>query len=131
MSEWEAVGNCTRNCRPAYRTLRRQCIDSLSSQSCDISRCGNQPTSDNDACSHLPLCASKFDFFDHIALQKRLHLSSDQTLNLTNTTRDPSIRITSYLLPNQMYFFDRSYSRIWVGQLILLMTSFPRDIVFR
>lgn len=28
--------------------------------------------------------------------------------------RDPRIRITSYTLPDSMYFFEQTYSRIWV-----------------
>ena len=30
------------------------------------------------------------------------------------STRDPQVRITSYLLPDPMYFFEQTYRQIWV-----------------
>ncbi|CAF3955011.1 unnamed protein product, partial [Adineta steineri] len=117
-TSWLPFGNCTPSCGTAYRQTIRSCIDVISGQSCSSNDCGGGSAIQNESCSTSPPC---------------------ETLTLTppTTLRDPNLRISSYQLPDSMYFFENTYSRIWIADKGYITLDTPyygqtmTDSVFR
>ncbi|UJR15672.1 hypothetical protein I4U23_002606 [Adineta vaga] len=94
-SNWIPLTNCTPSCGIAYRQLSRSCIDSISGQSCNTNDCSSGNATQNELCTTSPPCETL-------------------TVTLLPNTRDPNLRISSYVLPDAMYFFEETYRRIWI-----------------
>ncbi|CAF1938120.1 unnamed protein product [Rotaria magnacalcarata] len=92
---WSVTTSCSQTCGEARRTLSRSCIDSISGLPCNSVACGAGNMTEIVICSASPPC---------------------ETIIVTPTPsiRNPGLKITSYALPNQLYFFDQYYTSIWI-----------------
>ncbi|CAF0960619.1 unnamed protein product [Rotaria magnacalcarata] len=92
---WSVTTSCSQTCGEARRTLSRSCIDSISGLPCNSVACGAGNMTETVICSASPPC---------------------ETIIVTPTPsiRNPGLKITSYALPNQLYFFDQYYTSIWI-----------------
>ncbi|CAF4258147.1 unnamed protein product, partial [Rotaria sordida] len=95
-TSWVPITNCTADCGPAYRLIRRFCVDSTTGQNCNIFLCGGGIDVQNEICSSSPPCETT-------------------VVVPPISDRDPTIRIISYALPDTMYFFEQTYRRIWIS----------------
>ncbi|CAF3508982.1 unnamed protein product [Rotaria socialis] len=95
-TNWMVKTNCTPDCGLAYREIVRYCIDTTTGVTCTTdSQCGGGLSATNERCSSSPPCDTS-------------------TVAPPTSERDPNIRITSYALPDTLYFFERTYHRIWI-----------------
>ncbi|CAF1669924.1 unnamed protein product, partial [Adineta ricciae] len=93
-TNWVPLTNCTPSCGSAQRREIRSCIDFSTGLSCHSQLCGGGNATRNIACTTSPPCPT-------------LPIIPQPSI------RDPQVRITPYLLPDPMYFFEQTYQRIW------------------
>ncbi|CAF3404455.1 unnamed protein product [Rotaria sp. Silwood1] len=92
---WVIISPCSATCGEAYRLVNRSCVSLITGQTCDTSACGSGSAMQNESCPGSPPC---------------------ETITVTPapSIRDPTLQISSYVLPDAMYFFEQSYDRIWI-----------------
>ncbi|CAF1451463.1 unnamed protein product, partial [Adineta ricciae] len=93
-TNWVPLTNCTPSCGSAQRREIRSCIDFSTGLSCHSQLCGGGNATRNISCTTSPPCPT-------------LPIIPQPSI------RDPQVRITPYLLPDPMYFFEQTYQRIW------------------
>ncbi|CAF3390580.1 unnamed protein product [Rotaria socialis] len=92
---WNVTSSCSQTCGVAFRTAARSCVDSITGLVCNSVACGGGNSTRTESCSSSPPCGTII-------------------VTPTPSIRNPSLQITSYRLPNQIYLFDKNYMSIWI-----------------
>ncbi|CAF4537768.1 unnamed protein product, partial [Rotaria socialis] len=92
---WNVTSSCSQTCGVAFRTAARSCVDSITGLVCNSVACGGGNSTRTESCSSSPPCGTII-------------------VTPTPSIRNPSLQITSYPLPDQIYLFDKNYMSIWI-----------------